>query len=66
MRDIAITLAVFLSWLGSSVFVMFHSSLASELGATHSRVKLALASYSVAVIMIAIAGGRMADIVGRK
>jgi MFS family permease len=63
---IAITLAVFLSWLGSTVFVTFHSSLASELGATHSRVKVALASYSVALIMIAVAGGRMADILGRK
>ena len=63
---ITITLSVFLAWLGSTVFVMFHSSLASELGATHSRVKIALASYSVALIMIAVAGGRMADIFGRK
>src|SRR5499426_3372674 len=63
---IAITLSVFLAWLGSTVFVMFHASLASELGATHSRVKIALASYSVALIMIAIAGGRLADIFGRK
>ena len=45
---------------------MFHESLASELGASHSRVKIALASYSVALIMIAVAGGRMADILGRK
>ena len=45
---------------------MFHASLASELGATHSRIKIALASYSVALIMIAVAGGRMADIFGRK
>src|SRR5215813_8104108 len=63
---ITITLSVFLAWLGSTVFVMSHSSLASELGATHSRVKIALASYSVALIMIAVAGGRMADIFGRK
>ena len=63
---IAITLSVFLAWLGSTVFVMFHASLASELGATHARVKIALASYSVALIMIAVAGGRMADIFGRK
>ena len=63
---IAITLSVFLAWLGSTVFVMFHAMLASELGATHSRVKLALASYSVALIMIAVAGGRIADILGRK
>src|SRR4030095_11730427 len=54
---IAITLSVFLSWLGSMVFVRFDSILASDLGATHSRVKLALASYSVALIMIAVAGG---------
>ena len=40
--------------------------LASELGASHSRVKLALASYSVALIMFAVAGGRLADIVGRR
>src|SRR5262249_10458008 len=38
----------------------------TELGASHSRVKIALASYSVALIMIAIAGGRVADIVARK
>ena len=63
---IAITLSVFLSWLGSMVFVRFDSILASDLGATHSRVKLALASYSVALIMIAVAGGRLADILGRK
>src|SRR4029453_15693779 len=63
---IAITLSVFLSWLGSMVFVRFDSILASDLGATASRVKLALASYSVALIMIAVAGGRMADILGRK
>ena len=63
---VAITLSVFLSWLGSTVFVMFHSVLASELGASHSRIKLALASYSVALIMVAVAGGRLADIVGRK
>jgi MFS family permease len=63
---ITITLAVFLSWLGSTVFVLFHGVLASELGASHSRVKIALASYSVALIMIAVAGGRVADIVGRK
>ena len=63
---VAITLSVFLAWLGSTLFVMFHASLASELGATHSHVKLALASYSVALIMIAVAGGRMADILGRK
>src|SRR6266704_1028172 len=44
---IAITLSVFLAWLGSTVFVMFHAMLASELGVTHSRVKIALASYSV-------------------
>ena len=62
----AITLSVFLSWLGSTVFVMFHSILASDLGATHSRIKVALASYSVALIMIAVAGGRLADILGRK
>lgn len=63
---ITITLSVFLSWLGSTVFVMFHGGLASELGASHSRVKIALASYSVALIMIAVAGGRVADMVGRK
>ncbi|HEX7232409.1 MAG TPA: MFS transporter [Candidatus Binatia bacterium] len=61
-----ITVAVFLAWLGSTVFVMFHEILASELGASHSRIKVALASYSVALIMIAIAGGRIADIIGRK
>jgi MFS family permease len=37
LRLIAITLSVFLAWLGSTLFEMFHSSLARELGAT-SRV----------------------------
>ena len=63
---VAITLSVFLSWLGSTVFVTIHGMLASELGVSHARVKLALASYSVALIMTAVAGGRMADILGRK
>ena len=63
---VAITLSVFLSWLGSTVFVTIHGMLASELGVSHARVKLALASYSVALIMAAVAGGRMADILGRK
>ena len=63
---VAITLSVFLSWLGSTVFVTIHGMLASELGVSHARVKLALASYSVALIMAAVAGGRLADILGRK
>ena len=63
---VAITLSVFLSWLGSTVFVTIHGMLASELGVSHARVKLALASYSVALIMTAVAGGRLADILGRK
>jgi MFS family permease len=63
---IVITLSVFLCWLGSTVFVMFHADVANELGASQSRVKIALAGYSVALIMIAIAGGRVADILGRK
>src|SRR5262245_18382571 len=63
---IAITLSVFLCWLGSTVFVMFHADLATDLGASHSRVKIAQASYLASLIMIAIAGGRVADIVGRK
>ena len=54
------------AWLGSTVFVMFHEVLASEIGASHSRIKVALASYSVALIMVAVAGGRIADIIGRK
>ena len=63
---VAITLSVFLSWLGSTVFVTIHGMLANELSVSHARVKLALASYSVALIMAAVAGGRLADILGRK
>ncbi len=63
---VAITVSVFLSWLGSTVFVTIHAMLASELGVSHGRVKLALASYSVALIMTAVAGGRLADILGGK
>ncbi len=63
---VAITLSVFLAWLGSTVFVTLHTMLASEFGVSHARVKLALASYSVALILTAVAGGRLADILGRK
>ena len=63
---VAITLSVFLAWLGSTVFVTIHAMLASELGVSHGHVKFALASYSVALIMTAVAGGRIADILGRK
>ncbi len=63
---VAITVSVFFSWLGSTVFVTIHAMLASELGVSHGRVKIALASYSVALIMTAVAGGRLADILGGK
>ncbi len=62
----AITLSVFLCWLGSTVFIASHKVMAARLGISTLEVTLALASYSVALIMIAIAGGRLCDIVGRK
>jgi MFS family permease len=62
----AITLSVFLCWLGSTVFIASHTVMAARLGISTLEVALALASYSVALIMIAIAGGRLCDIIGRK
>ena len=62
----AITLSVFLCWLGSTVFIASHKVMAAQLGISTLEVTLALASYSVALIMIAIAGGRLCDIIGRK
>ena len=62
----AITLSVFVCWLGSTVFVGSHSTLAAELSASSASVIFALASYSVALIAIAVVGGRLGDIIGRK
>ncbi len=62
----AITLSVFLCWLGSTVFIVSHKVMAAQLGISTLEVTLALASYSVALIMIAIVGGRLCDIIGRK
>ena len=62
----AITLSVFLCWLGSTVFIASHKVMAAQLGISTLEVTLALASYSVTLIMIAIAGGRLCDIIGRK
>jgi MFS family permease len=62
----AITLSVFLCWLGSTVFIASHNVMAAQLGTSTLEVTLALASYSVTLIMIAIAGGRLCDIIGRK
>lgn len=63
---VAITLAVFLSWLGSTIFVTSHNVVAQQFQTSHLTVTLTLSSYSIALIMIAIAGGRICDIVGRK
>ncbi|MFZ4497793.1 MAG: MFS transporter, partial [Candidatus Nanopelagicales bacterium] len=62
----AITISVFLCWLGSTVFISSHKVMAAQLGISTLEVTLALASYSVALIMVAIAGGRLCDIIGRK
>ena len=62
----AITISVFLCWLGSTVFIASHKAVAAQLGISTLEVTLALASYSVALIMVAIAGGRLCDIIGRK
>ena len=62
----AITISVFLCWLGSTVFIASHQVVAAQLGISNLEVTLALASYSVALIMVAIAGGRLCDIIGRK
>jgi len=63
---VSITLAVFLSWLGSTVFVTSHNVVAQQLQTSHLAVTLTLSSYSIALIMFAIAGGRICDIAGRK
>ncbi|PHX60831.1 MAG: hypothetical protein CK552_03745 [Actinobacteria bacterium] len=62
----AITISVFLCWLGSTVFISSHKVMAERLGISTLEVTLALSSYSVVLIMIAIPGGRLCDIIGRK
>lgn len=62
----AIALAVFDSWLGSSAFMGAGESMAISLDTTHLDVVLALGAYPVALILVCVAGGRLADILGRK
>lgn len=62
----AITLAVFTSWLGSSVFLASHQALSIEFGASAQETTVAIASYSLALIAVAVAGGRFADLLGRR
>lgn len=62
----SITIAVFVCWLGSTAFLSSGQSVATTLNATRTEVSLALSAYPVALILVCVAGGRLADIVGRK
>lgn len=62
----SITLAVFTSWLGSSVFLASHHALSIEFGASAQETTVAIASYSLALIAVAVTGGRFADLLGRR
>lgn len=62
----AIAIAVFVCWLGSTAFLSSGQSVATTLTVTRTDVSLALSSYAVALILVCVAGGRLADIVGRK
>lgn len=59
-------LAVFVCWLGSTAFFSSGQSVATTLDTSRTDVSLALSAYAIALILVCVAGGRMADIVGRK
>ena len=59
-------MAVFICWLGSTAFLSSGASVATTLDTTRTDVSLALSSYAVALILVCVAGGRLADVVGRK
>lgn len=60
------SMAVFVCWLGSTAFLSSGASVATTLDTTRTDVSLALSSYPVALILVCVAGGRLADVVGRK
>ena len=62
----SIAISVFVCWLGSTAFLSSGQSVATTLNATRTEVSLALSSYAVALILVCVAGGRLADIAGRK
>lgn len=62
----AIAIAVFTCWLGSTAFLSSGESVATTLNATRTDVSLALSAYPIALILVCVAGGRLADIIGRK
>jgi len=62
----SIAIAVFVCWLGSTAFLSSGQAVATTLDATRTEVSLALSAYAVALILVCVAGGRLADIAGRK
>lgn len=62
----AIAISVFICWLGSTAFLSTGQSVATTLDTSRTDVSLALSAYAVALILVCVAGGRIADIVGRK
>lgn len=62
----SIAISVFVCWLGSTAFMSSGRRLAESLNASHVEISLALASYAVALILVCVAGGRIADVYGRK
>lgn len=62
----SITLAVFVCWLGSTAFLSSGQSVATTLDTSRTDVSLALSAYAIALILVCVAGGRLADIIGRK
>lgn len=62
----SIAISVFVCWLGSTAFMSSGRQVADSLTASHVDISLALASYAIALILVCVAGGRIADVYGRK
>lgn len=62
----SIALAVFVSWLGSTAFMTSGPTLAAGFGVPVADIPLALSAYPLALILVCVIGGRLADLLGRR
>jgi MFS family permease len=62
----SIALSVFVCWLGSTAFMSSGRQVADSVTASHVDISLALNSYAIALILVCVAGGRIADVYDRK
>lgn len=62
----SIAISVFVTWLGSTMFLTSHGVVAQHFQVSDTAITLALSAYPIALILVCVAGGRLSDILGRK